>query len=428
MKIDIENIGIIKKASLEIKGISLIAGKNDSGKSTVGKILYSILRSYNISDSEIEEYKINYFYSNIQSLFRHISRYTEPNIAYSNNFINKYLEQYEFFDIPDFEINIKKLKKEQVKVLEELTHLISHIENLSIREGFQKRIDDLKKINSDSSGSDFYFKIEYLKYFFEEFFPNGIKNVYSDDIYSKIKIDNFYLEFANNILLNNPKDSFYLLPKDVIYIESPHQLEKENSVFGNSKSFENYLYNKVTNRTEKIFSKKINAGEILENIKSIIKGSVSVENIGTFNSNLTYEKKNYNFEFEKIATGIKTFGIIELLLKNSSINEDTLLIIDEPEVHLHPSWQVKFAELLVLISKNINVQILLSSHSPYFIEALQSYSEKYDYTDQVNFYFADNDDYLCSNIYNSNNLSEVYDSISEAYYELKSIKPLNKND
>ena len=394
MKIDIENIGIIKKASLEIKGISLIAGKNDSGKSTVGKILYSILRSYNISDSEIEEYKINYFYSNIQSLFRHISRYTEPNIAYSNNFINKYLEQYEFFDIPDFEINIK----------------------------------NLKKINSDSSGSDFYFKIEYLKYFFEEFFPNGIKNVYSDDIYSKIKIDNFYLEFANNILLNNPKDSFYLLPKDVIYIESPHQLEKENSVFGNSKSFENYLYNKVTNRTEKIFSKKINAGEILENIKSIIKGSVSVENIGTFNSNLTYEKKNYNFEFEKIATGIKTFGIIELLLKNSSINEDTLLIIDEPEVHLHPSWQVKFAELLVLISKNINVQILLSSHSPYFIEALQSYSEKYDYTDQVNFYFADNDDYLYSNIYNSNNLSEVYDSISEAYYELKSIKPLNKND
>ena len=62
------------------------------------------------------------------------------------------------------------------------------------------------------------------------------------------------------------------------------------------------------------------------------------------------------------------------------------------------------------------------------IEALQSYSEKYDYTDQVNFYFADNDDYLYSNIYNSNNLSEVYDSISEAYYELKSIKPLNKND
>ena len=125
---------------------------------------------------------------------------------------------------------------------------------------------------------------------------------------------------------------------------------------------------------------------------------------------------------------IKTFGIIELLLKNSSINEDTLLIIDEPEVHLHPSWQVKFAELLVLISKNINVQILLSSHSPYFIEALQSYSEKYDYTDQVNFYFADNDDYLYSSIYNSSNLSEVYDSISEAYYELKSIKPLNKND
>ena len=35
MKISVQNFGIISDAAVEIKGISLIAGPNDSGKSTI---------------------------------------------------------------------------------------------------------------------------------------------------------------------------------------------------------------------------------------------------------------------------------------------------------------------------------------------------------------------------------------------------------
>ena len=38
MKITIQNIGIISEAAVEVNGITLIAGPNDSGKSTIGKI------------------------------------------------------------------------------------------------------------------------------------------------------------------------------------------------------------------------------------------------------------------------------------------------------------------------------------------------------------------------------------------------------
>ena len=42
MKIKIENIGFVKIADVEINGITVIAGENNTGKSTIGKSLYSI--------------------------------------------------------------------------------------------------------------------------------------------------------------------------------------------------------------------------------------------------------------------------------------------------------------------------------------------------------------------------------------------------
>ena len=68
----------------------------------------------------------------------------------------------------------------------------------------------------------------------------------------------------------------------------------------------------------------------------------------------------------------------QLLLQKGRLNSNNLLIIDEPEVHLHPTWQVKFAEILVLLSKELAIPVLLTSHSPYFIEALEEFTKKYE--------------------------------------------------
>ena len=42
MKININNIGIIEEASLKINGLTVITGYNNSGKTTVGKVVYSL--------------------------------------------------------------------------------------------------------------------------------------------------------------------------------------------------------------------------------------------------------------------------------------------------------------------------------------------------------------------------------------------------
>jgi predicted ATPase len=42
MKLTIKNIGVIKEADIELSGLTVIAGENDSGKSTVGFFLLNI--------------------------------------------------------------------------------------------------------------------------------------------------------------------------------------------------------------------------------------------------------------------------------------------------------------------------------------------------------------------------------------------------
>ena len=45
MDIKIKNFGKIKEADIDLSGLALIAGPNDSGKSTVGKCLFALIKS-----------------------------------------------------------------------------------------------------------------------------------------------------------------------------------------------------------------------------------------------------------------------------------------------------------------------------------------------------------------------------------------------
>ena len=42
MRLEINNFAKIRKASIDIDGITVIAGNNNTGKSTVGKVLFSM--------------------------------------------------------------------------------------------------------------------------------------------------------------------------------------------------------------------------------------------------------------------------------------------------------------------------------------------------------------------------------------------------
>ena len=56
MKLKICNIGKVIEADIDINGITVIAGENNTGKSTVGKTLFSIFQTYfNLKNKIIQE-------------------------------------------------------------------------------------------------------------------------------------------------------------------------------------------------------------------------------------------------------------------------------------------------------------------------------------------------------------------------------------
>ena len=103
-----------------------------------------------------------------------------------------------------------------------------------------------------------------------------------------------------------------------------------------------------------------------------------------------------------------------------------MLILDEPEAHLHPEWQNAFAEIIVLVVKEFNTHVLLTTHSPNFLMAIEAYAKKYGLLDQANYYMATHNadnytvDYVCVN----NNLSKIYSSFARPLVDVKQLKDM----
>lgn len=164
---------------------------------------------------------------------------------------------------------------------------------------------------------------------------------------------------------------------------------------------------------------------ILEKIESIIGGRYFNIIIPMFHSNKE-DSSNFRglFREKGITTttdtpsGIKQMGILQLLLLNNKIHKGDYLIIDEPEVNLHPEWQFKFAEILVLLAKQLDVTIYINSHSPLFIESISAFSEFYDIPEDVNYYLTEPSEaegkYDFVKI-TSDELYRLYDNLGNAY-------------
>ena len=124
--------------------------------------------------------------------------------------------------------------------------------------------------------------------------------------------------------------------------------------------------------------------EVQTYIDNIIPGTFEFSVDGEF-----YVQSGRKLKIGNLATGSKMFSIIKILLEKGEIDASTMLILDEPEAHLHPQWQNAFAEVIALLVSKLNVNVLLTTHSPNFMLALDASMRKYKLEDRTNFYQTD---------------------------------------
>lgn len=82
MRISVKNVGALRKADLEIKGLTVIAGENNTGKSTVGKTLFVLFNTLKHLDEKITNTKEKLIQQYVLQTFS-----KDPKFDYLDSFI-----------------------------------------------------------------------------------------------------------------------------------------------------------------------------------------------------------------------------------------------------------------------------------------------------------------------------------------------------
>ena len=152
--------------------------------------------------------------------------------------------------------------------------------------------------------------------------------------------------------------------------------------------------------------------DIYKTLQNVIDGDI-VLNAG--NDEYYLKKSDFSepISIHNLSTGMKSFVILKMLLEKGGLKEKDVVILDEPEIHLHPQWQIAYAELIVLLQKYFDLSVVVTTHSPYFVDAINLFSCKYKTDSKVNYY-------LSSNIENEVTIDCVTENIDLIYKKMAS--------
>ncbi len=161
-----------------------------------------------------------------------------------------------------------------------------------------------------------------------------------------------------------------------------------------------------------------------KNINNVINETIpGVIRLKEQKTGFEYVHEHYSLHLSNLATGTKLFAIMKTLIDKGAIDDNTILILDEPESHLHPEWQNIFAELLILLVKDVNCRILLTTHSPNFLLAIEAFMYKHSIVDKCNFYKTQfNNDNETVDYVLTNNTNEIYGDFVKFLSQVKQIR------
>lgn len=460
MELFLDNVGIIKKSNIKLDGLTVITGKNNAGKTTVGKVVYSLIRACSNSNKVYDTYRSDYIRSQldiisgilfvkegllsyyIRSFDRKDEKKKKDNCLYvlgnHDYIVFKTQELINFVfslenELPD--LTLQEYRSVLKDIFRESAWVQQEIKKAKFEEKKKHALLVIKQTISTISDEKVYenFINDRVKAHLNLVFRNQINPVREPEAVADIQLCDagkklLKLKVKNKDDYSMKSDTDYtLLCNQAIFMDDPFVLDNmvsEAKNLFNANNLETllttgivpyryYLLALLANRKPVNFFSYLELQNkfrpIIDKINAIVPGEFIVTKNDMF-----YVAEQVALDVQNLATGSKLFFMIKLLLENGSLSEDTILILDEPESHLHPEWINKFAEILVLLIRELKLRIVLTTHSPNLLLALESYVKTYAIKELAHFYLArpvSEDDWVSC-------LECIDDNISKGYAHL----------
>ncbi|MGY5266272.1 AAA family ATPase [Paraclostridium bifermentans] len=385
---------------VEIKKINVFVGPNSSGKSSIIK---SILTLKNSNDSKDEDEALEFV--------EEIGTY--PTVVHKND-TTKSIEYRLYF-------NLNMEKKFNLEKTVTGINLFNIAKQISKKEGkeIDEIIDTLKKINRDSvlDNIDIVFgftkssKHTTVKKFVVRYKDKRVFEIKKERSSYYITLENkdirianialpykFYFKLDENKIDGNHND---LTIDDWINLSimdnTLNNLERYIGNFTNNIRYIGPLRNRlersqyvtkvknlstVGSRGESTLNTLISIDESENDKKSMddikywldifeLAKDIDIKELGDDTYSLTMKNKHTNIVNNIVDFGVGTSQLLPIIVESVNSPSNSTLIIEEPEIHIHPNAQSILADLFVSCSKSNNKRFIIETHSIFLVTKLQ---------------------------------------------------------
>ena len=417
MKLILENIGMLQHAEITLHKLCVIAGENDNGKSTVGKIVFCLVKAINRYREDLQESKEFWVEEKKEEIYfrlREALRPTNPEVLDALRGLRMSSRQ-------------RLNAEEQLAAIDESIQRVLAFadfspeekqEVLALRDDIQATLDQPENIKqSIEKALNKVFVSEFDASLLLQGATQGRIQLMENDLtLMDIVVTNGDVRLADEV---EP-----MALKDATFIDSPLILNNHD-VLARSQTLLDMDQRRssrlgqpyTTLHTKDLFDKLRtpvlpfdlfgkDKADLAHEIQNIIDGEIAYDRN---DRDFVFRRRGASVSIKNTASGIKVFGLLQILVTNEFVAKNTVLIFDEPENHLHPKWQLKLAQLLLKLVEN-GVYVLVSSHSPYLIEALKRGVDRAGLADQARFALAQNQ---C--ITDADRLSDIFSVLAEPF-------------
>ena len=423
----VKNIGKIAKACLSLDGITVVVGPNGSGKSTISRALMTWFATLRRMPDVLVDERIKSAREAVDTVLKangispigfsfgetqtEQMKLLKPEVWLNVEEVSRFLG-----DLPEYFFDGQEAKKDAQRIVALKGDIVSALEDVSSRD------------------SAFYIPAIIESFFAtaldKEYMPRGFGN---EDGEVSVALDggeSAYVRFNEG-----KTGDCKIVPSELVpltfYFEPIHLLDfYAQNLQSNGRRFRlsaasrynaldadwrNFLYNDVETASWSVERKKRQAeiDATLDGLLSVMRGHLKQQD-----RELRFMDRDakQSISVMNIASGVKTMSVIEKGIRAGVIQPTSMLIIDEPESNLHPQWQVAFAQFLVKLNSKFGIRLLLNTHSPFFLKAIEVFSREEGKSATTHYYHMEREQN--GKCFVSKELAQGTNEIFKAYFDV----------